>query len=223
MPTMRPSQLTALSSAVLRSVAATTTTTITTAPVAAVASSSCLLRTFTTTSTCPKLVQPQSRTASPDHPVNIPSPARPVKMSTTPINSQAVLDLIKARRTYYPLSKDLTISKERIQEIVKDATTHVPSSFNAQSNRVVVLFGEEHERLWDIASEILKAIVPADQWEGTAGKMAMFKAAAGTVSIPPLPPGAKRPTYRPYILPPVPSHWSADPWLTRPRPTGPLL
>jgi predicted oxidoreductase (fatty acid repression mutant protein) len=173
---MRPSQLTALSYALLRSVPATSTRT--TAP----AAPSCLLlRTFTTTSTCPKLVQPQSRTTAPDHAVNIPSPTRPVKMSPTPINSQAVLDLIKARRTYYPLSKDLTISKERIQEIVKEATLHVPSSFNAQSNRVVVLFGEEHDRLWDIATEILKAVVPADQWEGTAGKMSMFKAAAGTV------------------------------------------
>lgn len=189
MPTMRPSQLTALSSAVLRSIAATSTTT-TTAPVAATAPS-CFLRTFATTSTCPKLVQPQSRTATSDHQVNIPSPARPVKMSTTPINSQAILDLIKARRTYYPLSKDLTISKERIQEIVKEATLHVPSSFNAQSTRVAVLFGEEHDRLWDMASEILKAIVPADQWEGTAAKMGMFKGAAGTVSISPSPAPAR--------------------------------
>lgn len=180
MPTMRPSQLTALSSALLRSVTATTAA----AAAAPVAAPSCLLRTFTTTSTCPKLVQPQSRTSTSDHQVNIPSPARPVKMSTTPVNSQAILDLIKARRTYYPLSKDLTISKERIQEIVKEATLHVPSSFNAQSTRVVVLFGEEHDRLWDIASEILKAIVPADQWEGTAAKMGMFKGAAGTVSPP---------------------------------------
>ncbi|KAE9583897.1 putative nitroreductase HBN1 [Colletotrichum fructicola] len=96
-------------------------------------------------------------------------------------NANAFLDAVKARRTYYPLSKDLPISKERIDEIVKTALANVPSSFNSQSNRVVVLHGAEHEKFWDITTGVLKAIVPADQWEGTAGKMAMFKGAAGSV------------------------------------------
>ncbi|KAK6848991.1 hypothetical protein PG995_012824 [Apiospora arundinis] len=102
-------------------------------------------------------------------------------MSATPISANSVLDLIKNRRTYYPLSKDLPISKERVSEIVKEAVLHTPSSFNAQSNRVVVLFGADHEKLWDIATEILKAIVPADAFQATADKMNMFKGAAGTV------------------------------------------
>lgn len=97
-------------------------------------------------------------------------------------NAQTLIDLAKARRSYYPLSKDLTITPVRVQEIVKDLLDQVPSSFNSQSNRVVVLFGAEHEKLWDITTEILKSIVPADQFESTAGKMAMFKAAAGSVS-----------------------------------------
>lgn len=101
-------------------------------------------------------------------------------------NAQTLIDLAKARRSYYPLSKDLTITPARVQEIVKDLLDQVPSSFNSQSNRVVVLFGAEHEKLWDITTEILKSIVPADQFESTAGKMAMFKAAAGSVS-PPIP------------------------------------
>ncbi|KAK3685664.1 Nitroreductase-like protein [Podospora appendiculata] len=105
----------------------------------------------------------------------------PATMSATPISANAVLDLIKNRRTYYPLSKDLTITPARIEEIVKEALQHVPSSFNSQSNRVVVLFGAEHEKLWDFTTEILKAIVPTEAWAGTGGKMAMFKAAAGTV------------------------------------------
>ncbi|KAF3770644.1 Nitroreductase [Cryphonectria parasitica EP155] len=96
-------------------------------------------------------------------------------------NAQTIIDLAKQRRSYYPLSKDLTITPARVQEIVKDLLDQVPSSFNSQSNRVVVLFGAEHEKLWDFATEILKAIVPEDQWEGTAKKMALFKGAAGTV------------------------------------------
>ncbi|CAN8095190.1 unnamed protein product [Discula destructiva] len=96
-------------------------------------------------------------------------------------NAQSLIDLSKARRSFYPLSKDLTITPARVDEIVKDLLDQVPSSFNSQSNRVVVLFGAEHEKLWDITAEILKAIVPAEAWESTSGKMGMFKAAAGTV------------------------------------------
>ncbi|KAK3499215.1 Nitroreductase-like protein [Neurospora hispaniola] len=104
------------------------------------------------------------------------------KMSSTQISANAVLDLIKQRRTYYPLSKDLgSLTTERINEIVKEALQHVPSSFNSQSNRVVVLLGAEHEKLWDITTETLKAIVPEDSFASTAGKMAMFKGAAGTI------------------------------------------
>lgn len=93
----------------------------------------------------------------------------------------AFLELVKARRSIYALNKDLPISKERIQEIVTEALQHVPSSFNSQSNRVVVLFGAEHDKFWDITTETLKAIVPAENWEPTAGRMAGFKAGAGSV------------------------------------------
>ncbi|KAK3325343.1 Nitroreductase-like protein [Apodospora peruviana] len=102
-------------------------------------------------------------------------------MSSTTVSANAVLDQIKNRRTYYPLSKDLTVSPERVQEIIKEAVQHVPSSFNSQSNRVVVLFGDAHEKLWDITTEILKGIVPEANFAPTAGKMAMFKGAAGSV------------------------------------------
>lgn len=96
-------------------------------------------------------------------------------------NAQTLVDLAKARRSYYPLSKDLPVGAARVQEIVKDLLDQVPSSFNSQSNRVVVLFGAEHDKLWDITTEILKAMVPAEQFESTSNRMAMFKGAAGTV------------------------------------------
>ncbi|WDK23261.1 nitroreductase [Colletotrichum graminicola] len=101
------------------------------------------------------------------------------KMSA--LSANAVLEAVKNRRTYYPLAKETPLSRERIDEIVKEATRHVPSSFNSQSNRVVVLHGAEHEKFWDIAVNVLKAIVPAESWESTGAKLAMFKAAAGSV------------------------------------------
>lgn len=112
-------------------------------------------------------------------------------------NAQALIDLAKQRRTYYPLSKELAIAPARVEAIVKDLLQEVPSSFNSQSNRVVVLFGADHEKLWDITAEILKPIVPAEQWESTSGKMNMFKGAAGTVRLhsPPNPPPQSPPQF----------------------------
>ena len=97
------------------------------------------------------------------------------------MSSATFLEAVKARRTYYALSKELSVSTDRVQEIVKESLREVPSSFNSQSNRVVVLFGAEHEKFWDLVSETLKAIVPADSWEATAGRLAGFKAGAGSV------------------------------------------
>jgi uncharacterized protein len=105
------------------------------------------------------------------------------KMAATKISADSFLALIKNRRTYYPLSKDVPISNARVQEIVTQAVLNVPSSWNSQSNRVVVLFGEEHHKFWDITTDTLKAIVPDAQWQPTADKMAMFRGAAGTIML----------------------------------------
>jgi uncharacterized protein len=104
--------------------------------------------------------------------------------SSRPMSASLLIDLIKNRRSYYGLSKDMTVSKDRIQEIVKEALVQVPSSYNSQSNRVVVLFDEDHDKLWDITTEVLKAVVPEDRWEPTGQKMKRFRDAAGTVGLP---------------------------------------
>jgi len=110
-------------------------------------------------------------------------PSLPDTMASkiTSAGADALLSLIPQRRSIYQLTKDLPISTSRIQEIVSQTTLHTPSSFNSQSNRLLVLFGAEHDKLWDMATATLKTIVPADSWQSTADRMAMFKGAAGTI------------------------------------------
>ncbi|KAH8764884.1 Nitroreductase-like protein [Diaporthe sp. PMI_573] len=147
------------------------------------------LRTITTssinTTTTTRFSRPAAAKATASLATHRTTPPTRLFSTTAPAakmaSAQQLIDLAKNRRTYYPLSKDLAIPAEKIQEIVKALLQEVPSSFNSQSNRVIVLFGAEHEKLWDITTEILKPIVPAEQWEGTAGKMGMFKGAAGSV------------------------------------------
>ncbi|KAL6920698.1 hypothetical protein ACHAPO_004621 [Fusarium lateritium] len=97
------------------------------------------------------------------------------------LSANALIELAKNRRSYYALSKNLPIATQRITEIVNQTTLESPSSFNSQTNRVVVLYGAEHDKLWDITSDALRAIVPAESWEATAKRVSGFKAAAGTV------------------------------------------
>lgn len=91
------------------------------------------------------------------------------------------LDAIKARRSIYAISKEEVVSDQRVEEIVAEAVLHTPSSFNSQSSRVVVLFHEQHDKLWDITKETLREIVPADSFAPTEEKMAAFRSGRGTV------------------------------------------
>lgn len=67
-------------------------------------------------------------------------------------------EAVKGRRTFYQISDEAVTSDERVLELVRDAVRHAPTSFNSQSGRVVILLGENHERLWDITNLIITSI-----------------------------------------------------------------
>lgn len=85
------------------------------------------------------------------------------------------------RRSFYGISKDVVTTDEKIKEVIEHAVKYTPSSFNAQSSRVVLLLGKHHDKLWDIAKEALRKIVPADQFSATEDKINSFKSGYGTV------------------------------------------
>ncbi|PFW90402.1 nitroreductase [Bacillus pseudomycoides] len=88
---------------------------------------------------------------------------------------------IEDRRSIYAISKEQVVSDEKIQEVVNHAVKYTPSSFNSQSARVVVLLGEQHDKLWDITKETLRKIVPENNFAPTEEKMNAFKSGYGTV------------------------------------------
>ncbi|MFK3961450.1 nitroreductase family protein [Pseudalkalibacillus hwajinpoensis] len=91
-------------------------------------------------------------------------------------------DDIKARRSIYGIGKERVITDEKLQEVIEYAVKHTPSAFNSQSARVLVLLDENHDKLWnEITKETLRAIVPADQFEATEGRMNGFANGYGTV------------------------------------------
>lgn len=91
------------------------------------------------------------------------------------------IDLVQKRRSNYSLGNQIDISKEdlikSIQEVVKD----VPSFYNTQSTKVILLTDESHIKFWDIVTETLRKIVKANAFSRTQAKMDSFKAAYGTI------------------------------------------
>jgi uncharacterized protein len=85
------------------------------------------------------------------------------------------------RRTFYNISKESVISDEGIKEIIERAVKNTPSAFNSQGARVVLLLEKHHDKIWDIAKEALRKIVPADQFSGTEDRINSFKNGYGTV------------------------------------------
>lgn len=86
------------------------------------------------------------------------------------------------RRSYYGLSDKSPVSNGGISEIIEFAVRHVPSAFNSQSSRIVLLLGGHHKRLWDIVKDALKDIVAPGAFARTEAKIdGSFRAGYGTV------------------------------------------
>ena len=80
-------------------------------------------------------------------------------------------EALKHRRSYYHITNTSPISDAEIKEIIDCAVTNVPSAFNSQSTRIVLLLGENHKKLWNITKEILKKIVPETSFPATEAKI----------------------------------------------------
>ncbi|WP_067922560.1 nitroreductase family protein [Alicyclobacillus shizuokensis] len=100
---------------------------------------------------------------------------------TTMTVTKDLFAALRDRRSIYGISAESPISDEEIQNIIEETVKHTPSAFNSQSTRVVLLLGKQHERLWDITTDVLKAVVPADQFASTQQKMDSFRQGHGTV------------------------------------------
>lgn len=95
---------------------------------------------------------------------------------------EQLLNLEKQRRSIYALGRNVNASEDDIATLIKNAIKWAPTSFNNQTTRAVILFGDSHEKLWDIVAKRLKAEVPSEEaYQKTLQKINGFKSAFGTV------------------------------------------
>lgn len=93
----------------------------------------------------------------------------------------ALAKIAEKRRSIYSLGNKVALSEQEIVALVEHALKYCPSAFNSQSSRVVVLFKENYQKLWQIALEELRKVVPADKFYNTELRIKSFAAGVGTI------------------------------------------
>ncbi|OQO71318.1 nitroreductase [Enterococcus villorum] len=90
-------------------------------------------------------------------------------------------ETLQKRRSIYDLGRNVSLSNEELTSLIQEAIKESPTAFNAQSTRAVILFGDAHEKLWEITEEALRPLTPAEAFPNTQKKLAGFKNGYGTV------------------------------------------
>ncbi len=91
-------------------------------------------------------------------------------------------DALLHRRSYYALRAESPTGDEQIEACLRFALKHVPSAFNSQSTRLVLLLHEHHAALWHIVERSLQARVSVDDFPETKSKIeTSFASGYGTV------------------------------------------
>ncbi len=59
------------------------------------------------------------------------------------------VDSLKKRRSYYQINKEIKVDEQQIVSMIQEVALNTPDAFNMQSARIIVLFNEKHNELWD--------------------------------------------------------------------------
>lgn len=96
--------------------------------------------------------------------------------------SRNFIDAVTHRRSYYHLQDRALVDDSAIVETIDTLLTTMPSPFNVQSARIVLLLDEQHRDFWDIVLESLKRLVDIKQFESTKQKITKaFASGHGTL------------------------------------------
>lgn len=93
-----------------------------------------------------------------------------------------LLELIKKRHSIYGLSEKSTLADEALAGLLRQVIDNMPTAYNMQSSRMVLLLGGAHKTLWmDIVLGILQKKADPEKFPRTRLKIAGFAAGHGTV------------------------------------------
>lgn len=91
-------------------------------------------------------------------------------------------DLANKRRSIRVVGQNGTFDADKLQAQLKDLVNALPTAFDMQNTRVVLLLGDENRILWnDIVLEALRPKVKPEKFAGTEKKIAGFTGGFGTL------------------------------------------
>ncbi|MBP3425519.1 MAG: nitroreductase family protein [Rikenellaceae bacterium] len=92
------------------------------------------------------------------------------------------MEAVALRRSIYHLDAEIAATDKQITRIIEHALRYVPSAFNSQSTRIVLLVRHHHKRLWEIVKECLAPRLTPEQQQRTFQKIdAEFAVGHGTI------------------------------------------
>lgn len=99
---------------------------------------------------------------------------------------KSFLDVVRGRRSVYALNDKSPVDDADIVDLLNETMMAVPSSFNVQSVRTILLCGEQHKHFWQVALNVqVGNEKDEERKKRVQGRIASFQAAYGTVRPPP--------------------------------------
>lgn len=89
--------------------------------------------------------------------------------------------LIKNRRSIYALGQNSDYSVEEIVATIRETQKDVPTAFNSQTSRLVVVTGEANTKFWNLILDVQKQVLDQATWDFMSPIMEGSKNAIGTV------------------------------------------
>jgi len=80
------------------------------------------------------------------------------------------MQTVALRRSIYALNSKSPISDKKIQDLAYQTLRTVPSAFNSQTTRLVVLLQSEHQKFWNMTKEVFLADVKDEKAAENLGK-----------------------------------------------------
>ena len=93
---------------------------------------------------------------------------------------ESFVEQLKKRRSVYGIAADIPLADDALDEMLRGIIKTVPSAYNMQSQRMVLLLGEKHARLWEIVLESIR-VKTGQVTERTQKKIATFAAGHGSI------------------------------------------
>lgn len=96
--------------------------------------------------------------------------------------SRNFIEAVAHRRSYYHLDNRALVDDNIVVGLMDELLATMPSPFNVQSARMVLLFDEQHHELWRIVLDTLSHITPPERFAKTKQRIERaFMAGRGTI------------------------------------------